>query len=323
MMWPTPSPISASVSRLAYTTLRITRLAAWSLLFSLVSIAALADLLTGSAIWFGPVYLFILCIATWLLGWLIGHSAGIFCMLLTFIINGATLYPYGTSVLSFDFALRFAAMSIVLSAIAAARGAYIREWWLARIEPMTGALNRQAFFEFGDVSYCARDWRVLLFADLDGFKAINDSSGHAAGDECLRRFARAVRLSIGRDDIFARMGGDEFVLLKAVKDEASASFVATRLHAVMNTVPCSIEGGIRCSVGALLVPPGDISLDDMIRQADALMYKAKAKGGALYIGQAKFGAAPRSCGGARRTPRPTILFDSLTPNIHYERSASH
>lgn len=309
MQWPLPLNVVSSMSRLAYTSLRIGGSTAWSLIFVLVAFAAIGDLLTGKDIWFGPIYLFILCMATWLLGWVIGHGIGIFCMLLSFVINGAVLYPYATSVFSLDLMLRFIAMSIVLSAIAAVRGAYMREWWLARIEPMTGTLNRQAFFEFADINFSSHDWRVLMYADLDCFKSINDCHGHAAGDECLRDFARAVRSSVGKESIFARMGGDEFIVLMAVEDEAAFLRVAARLHSVMNKIPTRFEGDLRCSVGALLVPPGEALLDDLVRQADALMYKAKSKGAALHTGQAILQARPATCG---RPGAPNGLFPAST-----------
>lgn len=311
------------VSQMAYATLRIGRGTAWTVIAGLVVLAALGDVLTGKAIWFGPVYLFVLCITTWLLGWRLGHGVGIFCMLLTFAINGAALYPYASSAISLDLAMRFFAMSIILSAIAAIRGAYMREWWLARTEPMTGALNRQAFFEFGETICGTSDWRVLLYADLDGFKAINDEHGHGAGDQCLRKFAKAVRSSIRREDIFARMGGDEFIIFMSVKDAAAGSAVAARLHATMNNISTTFAGNIRCSVGALLVPPGHATLDNLVRQADALMYEAKTCGAGLRIGESELSLDVNTKGAARRGRRPTILVDSPTPNFVRERRAQH
>lgn len=322
MLPPRSINIFKGISRLAYATLRVSRATAWGLTSSLVALATIGDLLTGNEIWFGPVYLFVLCIATWLLGWGVGHAIGILCMIVAFIINGASLYPYASSALSLDLALRFVAMSIILSAIAAVRGAYMREWWLARIEPMTGALNRQAFFEFGEIICGTRDWRLLMFADLDGFKAINDGLGHAAGDQCLKHFAATVRASIRKDDLFARMGGDEFIVFMAVKDEAAGPAVAARLHEAMNNAPSTIEGGVKCSVGALVVPPCDATLDDLVRQADALMYRAKARGACLEIGQADPLVPQKSAGRARKVRRPTLLADAPVPKFPYERRAS-
>lgn len=322
MLAPRSINVFKGISRLAYATLRISRLQAWALVALLTAFAAIGDLVTGKDIWFGPIYLFVLCVATWLLGWGVGHGVGIFCMILTFIINGASLYPYATSAFSLDLLMRFVAMSIILSAIAAVRGAYMREWWLARIDSMTGALNRQAFFEFGELMCDAGSWRVMLFADLDGFKAINDGEGHAVGDQCLKDFARSIRASIRKADIFARMGGDEFVIFMSVKDKTAGPAVAERLHRVMNAVPSPAQRDLRSSVGALIVPPGKASLDDLVRQADDLMYSAKSIGAGLRIGDADTTASTTSKARARATPRPTILFDAPTPNFAYERRAS-
>ncbi|MBL0767288.1 GGDEF domain-containing protein [Sphingopyxis sp. DHUNG17] len=322
MFAPRSITVFKGISRLAYSTLRISRLQAWALVALLTAFAAVGDLVSGKDIWFGPVYLFVLCVATWLLGWAVGHGVGIFCMILTFIINGASLYPYATSAFSLDLVMRFVAMSIILSAIAAVRGAYMREWWLARIDSMTGALNRQAFFEFGELMCDVGSWRVMLFADLDGFKAINDGEGHAVGDQCLKDFARSIRASIRKADIFARMGGDEFVIFMSVKGKATGPAVAERLHRVMNSVPSPAQRDLRSSVGALIIPPGRASLDDLVRQADDLMYSAKAIGAGLRIGDAHTTASTTSKARARAAPRPTILFDAPTPSFTYERRAS-
>lgn len=311
------------ISQMAYGALCLSRKTGWGLISVLLVAAATGDLLTGNTIWFGPVYLFILCIATWLLGWGVGHGIGIFCMILVFVINGTALYPYASSLLSLDLALRFIAMSVVLSAIAAVRGAYIREWWLARIDPMTGALNRQAFFEFSDSICSSRGWRILLYGDLDGFKSINDKYGHDAGDRCLREFAGAIRSSIRKEDIFARMGGDEFVIFMAIKDSAAGTIVASRLHERMNNIFTDIEGGVRASLGALLVPPGKASIDHLVRQADALMYLAKSRKAGLQIGETECHPVSVATARAHRAPWSILQKEMPKSSVLYDRRASN
>lgn len=88
-----------------------------------------------------------------------------------------------------------------------------------------------------------------------------------------------------RDDIFARVGGDEFVIFMSVKDEAAARVVAARLHNGMNSIPAEC-GKLNCSVGGLVVPPGRVSVDDLVRSADNLMYDAKLRGACLQLGVA-------------------------------------
>lgn len=273
----------ASVPRVLDRLVRLRAPHAWMLALLLADLTAIADLVSGPELWLGPAYLFVMCVATWSLGWIGGQTMGVGCMMLTFAVNGPSLYPYGGSELAGNLAMRFFAISVVIAVIAGARRAYLREWWLARTDMLTGALNRQAFFELGGVLAGSCCWRVLLYADLDGLKAINDGEGHAAGDACLISYAAEVRRIIRRDDMFARVGGDEFLIFMAVKDEVSAKSVAARLHGSMNAIRAADGRTLRCSVGTVVVPPGRLSIDELVRRADNLMYQAKMRGASLEV----------------------------------------
>ena len=280
---------------------------AWLIVLLLGDAAALGDFATGTRLWFGPVYLFVMCLATWARGWHAGQAVGIACMGLTFALNGPSLYPYGGSEFAWNLAMRFIAVWVVIAVIAGMRGAYLREWWLARTDILTGALNRQAFFELGNALAGCDSWRLLAYADLDGLKAINDGRGHAAGDACLAAYAGRVRGIIRRDDLFARVGGDEFLIFMVVKDEDSARAVAARLHGAMNRIPVASGGHLRCSVGALVVPPGRASIDGLVRSADSLMYRAKTRGACLEFATACEIETSGPASGARQAPRPAAL----------------
>jgi diguanylate cyclase (GGDEF)-like protein len=267
--------------------------------------AALADLSTGPDLWFGPVYLLVICIATWSLGWRAGQLTGVGCMGLTFAINGANLYPHAGADIAANLGMRFVAVSLIVVVIAGARRAYVREWWLARTDILTGALNRQAFFELAPLTIDHKGWRLLVYADLDGLKKVNDIQGHAAGDACLRAYGALVRQMIRRNDIFARVGGDEFLIFMSVKDEAAARAVASRLHKAVNMVAVG-RSSLKCSVGGLVVPPGNASVDDLVKRADNLMYQAKLRGACLQMGIASHVERPAP-GRARGRLRGSVL----------------
>lgn len=291
---------------------------AWVMVLLGVDLTAFADLATGQRLWCGPVYLFVICLAAWSLGWRAGQTTGIGCMALTFALNGMSLYPYGTADLAWNAVARFVAMSMIVVMIAGARRAYLREWWLARTDILTGALNRQAFFDLASALSARPGWRLLLYADLDGLKAINDGRGHSAGDSYLKAYAAAVRRTVRRTDLFARVGGDEFLVFMAVKNDLAAKAVATRLHGEMNDAPADPGGKLRCSVGALLVPPGAFAIDDLVRQADNLMYRAKLRGAGLEVAVAAAGAAAPT-GRARTEPRAPMTVVPLERKPFGER----
>jgi diguanylate cyclase (GGDEF)-like protein/PAS domain S-box-containing protein len=122
---------------------------------------------------------------------------------------------------------------------------------------------------------------ALLYIDLDQFKLINDTSGHAAGDQLLAQLAQVMREQLRGGDVLARLGGDEFgVLASDVHDEAGASLVAERLRQHIDGFSFVWEQasyGITASIGGVLLDPSS-SLKELLAQADTACYMAKESG---------------------------------------------
>ncbi len=149
-------------------------------------------------------------------------------------------------------------------------------------DPLTGLANRTLFRSEldGVLSRPDRPHGAVIFIDLDDFKAVNDSFGHAAGDALLIDVARRLRSNIDDTDTIARLGGDEFaVLLRDVSDADAAGTVAARV--LESFAPPSLierrRHTIRASIGIALVEPG-CDPEAMMRNADTAMYTAKAQG---------------------------------------------
>jgi diguanylate cyclase (GGDEF)-like protein len=147
---------------------------------------------------------------------------------------------------------------------------------------LTGAWSRRAFVEAGEreLSRAQRTERPLsvLLIDLDNLKVINDTNGHAAGDEALIAFVRQSRAELRPLDYLARIGGDEFAILMPETDLSGAVTVAERLQAKIHTDPeNSARAKVTFSAGAAALQPGD-SLKTLIKRADAALYEAKAQG---------------------------------------------
>ena len=156
---------------------------------------------------------------------------------------------------------------------------------LATTDPLTGALNRRAFTERsvieGDRARRGSYAASVVICDLDHFKAINDSHGHASGDLVLKTFTAIVQEMIRPSDALGRIGGEEFAILLPGSDAAAAMRVAERVRARFAATLVPVAGGAElaatASFGVAAWAP-DQSLDGAMQAADAALYAAKAAG---------------------------------------------
>ncbi|MGB9376424.1 MAG: EAL domain-containing protein [Mycobacteriales bacterium] len=153
---------------------------------------------------------------------------------------------------------------------------------------LTGLANRELFKDRVDHALASRQRNfrplVVMFLDLDGFKAVNDSYGHASGDRLLVQVAQRLRDRLRVADTIARLGGDEFaVLLEWIDSDWNAETVAAHLMAVLEP-SFHVDGRdirVRTSIGIALAVARDDTAEDLIRNADVAMYHAKAHGGGI------------------------------------------
>ena len=149
-------------------------------------------------------------------------------------------------------------------------------------DPLTGLPNRALFLDRlrGALAEPAAELAVVLL-DIDNFKLVNDSLGHGAGDELLTRIAPRLRTVLRAGDMIARFGGDEFVMLvEEIADEASAARTAERIVAAFDA-PFDLAAGehfAKVSVGVAIASQPGTTPTSMLRDADAALYQAKAKG---------------------------------------------
>jgi diguanylate cyclase (GGDEF)-like protein len=147
---------------------------------------------------------------------------------------------------------------------------------LAITDPLTGIMNRRGF-EFAavrDLHQAKRgnEERGFLIIDLDGFKRINDTQGHAAGDILLCAFAKTLTKTARVADIVARYAGDEFVVVLHRTGRNLAQRATGRLLRAFN------EAGFRCSIGIAISPQHGGDWESLFAAADAALYQAKANG---------------------------------------------
>jgi diguanylate cyclase (GGDEF)-like protein len=153
---------------------------------------------------------------------------------------------------------------------------------LALYDSLTGLANRTLFLDRLDqeISHAARHQHTLavLYIDLDGFKSINDTLGHQAGDELLIRVGEALKKILRKADIVARLGGDEFaVILSKIKEPVEAQEVKAKIAATLSQ-PFTLMAGIArigASVGIALFPNDGKTVATLIKHADTKMYQTK------------------------------------------------
>ncbi|MFM0729873.1 EAL domain-containing protein [Paraburkholderia sediminicola] len=200
-----------------------------------------------------------------------------------------------TSVILFTFAIlivtlilsRFdARTSFLIGSVSTLSGQIVR---LATLDTLTGLPNRSTLTDRIDRAIVeARRRRSLfavLFMDLDGFKTINDSLGHSAGDEVLSAFAQRLLLCVRTSDTVARLGGDEFVVLS--ENLASREAAGTMAEDVLDRMRQGVWTDsqplqVMPSIGIALYPYDGDTVDTLLKHADAAMYEAKRAGRSTY-----------------------------------------
>jgi diguanylate cyclase (GGDEF)-like protein len=145
-------------------------------------------------------------------------------------------------------------------------------------DELTGLLNRRAFFRRAEEALRASERVAILYCDLDGFKPINDSLGHRAGDEVLKTVARRLGECVGADDVVGRVGGDEFLILRPCTSEPECRDLARRIEDGCRA-PIPVDGThtrVGVTVGYAVAERGvRASADTLVATADQAMYQRK------------------------------------------------
>lgn len=186
------------------------------------------------------------------------------------------------------------------------------------IDPLTACLNRRGFEERLrlelDEARAAGCGLALVLLDLDHFKALNDTHGHATGDRVLRAVGERLRSAVRAGDVVARVGGEEFALILPVADADTARAVAERARAGVGTVSTPDGNPVSCSAGVALSPTDASEADGLFELADAALYWAKrtGRGHTRRFDPAHLGPSSAS---ARRDEVVALLEcpDSVTP----------
>ncbi len=272
--------MSLTIRLLDYLSTR-SRRSIWIMSVLTVLVVGTIDHATGTVLAMALFYLLPISVASWSLG----RRPGIFIAVLSTIAleaSEALSGDAGLLLIVWNGTTRLGVFLIVASLIAEFRHLLSHQIELSLTDPLTDARNRRAFQEAAEHELQAmrRHHQPLSFGfmDVDNFKTVNDTLGHAAGDRVLITVAETLRAKLRGADVMARLGGDEFGILMPQTDASGARKVIPRLIASLAEEIDQQDWPVRFSVGVVscVVAPSDV--DTLIRLGDTLMYAAKRAG---------------------------------------------
>lgn len=214
--------------------------------------------------------------------WFCGRFQGLLIALLcTAVWSMNNIYP-DLMITAWNILSTFVFFSMIVFLINKTKRLFENEKHLSRTDTLTGARNLRAFSEMVEYEML-RSGREnlpysLAYIDLDNFKGINDTFGHAAGDRLLKSIVDTISQNLRKTDILGRLGGDEFAIFFPATDQPSVEIVVQKIHQKLAALMAELAYQTSISVGVIVCAAGIYRLDELITAADTLMYQVKSTG---------------------------------------------
>ncbi|MBF0123633.1 MAG: GGDEF domain-containing protein [Candidatus Omnitrophica bacterium] len=230
-----------------------------------------------------PFYLIPIILASALVSRSAGAWMSVVCATVWFLVDvGAGSIDYWHAISPYWNALVRLFFFLMVVGVISLNKSLQKEKSRARVDLLTGILNRRAFYELSrqEMARSRRYHRPLslVFFDLNGFKQVNDRYGHRTGDKILRCVGASIRKNIREGDIAARWGGDEFAVLLPETEYKGAMRFVNRLNKALVHIAEQEVKGVKASFGIKTYAVAPVSVDEMVKAADELMYSAKRAG---------------------------------------------
>jgi diguanylate cyclase (GGDEF)-like protein len=242
----------------------------------------LADYLTGTELAFSLFYLVPIMLVAWFSGGKAGLAFSLVSAVAWFTADTLSGQTYSRPIIPFWNAGIRLSFFLVVTLLLTALKHLENERGLARLDELTGAANRRHFFEVAqaelDRSRRYKNPFSIAYIDLDDFKVVNDRWGHRVGDELLCALVKQLRRHLRKTDFLARLGGDEFIILFPETDQPAARTTVAKLQKVLLDEMQAHQWPVTFSIGILTCRDSSLTPDDLINQADALMYSVKKSG---------------------------------------------
>ena len=286
---PAATPFARYFARLVTVSTRMTPARAWAWSLAALVVVLFLDVVTGREVSMAFPWTLVTCFSAWVLRERGGLIIGVVAVVAAYTIGyvewaAVSNYDLSNTTIALNVVGRLLSAGVIVMVVSGLRGTLELERWRASTDWLTGVLNKAAFEARmkGVIATARKGGRSLVFAymDLDGFKSVNDRHGHSAGDNVLRAFALTASESIRGNDLFARIGGDEFIALLTVPDCGCGDRTAELLHARLSDILRQTGHGTTCSMGALVIDAAHSEEEQQhfVALADQLMYEVKRSG---------------------------------------------
>jgi diguanylate cyclase (GGDEF)-like protein len=250
---------------------------------SLVVIVGVIDALAPWELAFAPFYLIPLFFATYFISTGFGVFTAVLCLISWLLVDLVTHIPYSHNIYHYlNFFIRCCSYLVFIFLLTCLKNVMQLVRDLANTDALTDLPNTRHFFHLAanEIQRASRYHHTITLAymDLDGFKAINDTIGHKEGDRVLRVVANTLRNNSRSSDLIARLGGDEFAVLMPEGGFDSAELFLRKIQDRLLEAMNEHEWSVTFSIGAVTFQTVPDSVDELLRQADTMMYAVKRSG---------------------------------------------
>ena len=249
----------------------------------LIAVVGYADYRLGSGISLIIFYILPVASVSWLLGKYWGMFATIVAIIPELTVNLFTMPPSNNVMINlWNIACKLFVLILIVYLVSSVKKLKDTERQLMRTDILTGINNISYFYELGDIEL-ERVRRsgipiTIVYLDVDGLRAVNDTFGFLVGDKLLQSVADSIKSNLRITDTAARLDSDEFAILLPGSDFSKSEIVIRRIHRILNEVISQNNWPSTVTMGAVtyLSPPD--SIDHLVTNAEGLMYAAKQNG---------------------------------------------
>lgn len=241
------------------------------------------DFITGFEFQFFVFYVLPIWLATWKGSSRLGYLFVVLSTVSWFGVDSYAMHPYSSPFIPiWNGLIRSVVFFYIVYSVDNIKTRLMLEEIHADYDVLTGILNGRGFRDRLETLFplIRREQKTctLAFIDVDNFKQVNDTLGHAVGDRVLKAVAEVMKTGVRSSDLVSRLGGDEFVVFLPDTQEAQAKIVLEKLKAKLQTTVQEAGWPIGFSIGSYTFNSGQTDLTDALSNADALMYQVKREG---------------------------------------------